>query len=880
MAIHFDKYRLKNGDDIGDPRTLNDRFRDVDLRLHTQEEIEKEWTFALEELRRIGLDRINEVLRPAYEEIAELGQLGAIFSAHSATELIISEGLKVLTIDEADRDRFAPAAYVALFQEDDLGRAMLGRVVDYDRAGGLLAVDVDRSEGGGSAAGWMVSAASATDNAAAARDADQHRAEASSAADAAVAARDVAVEKAGEADDHRASAFASAGLAASSAASALAERQAAAAERAATEAASSEVETLRDEVVVERDAVAQDRLDTIAARDAALAHEAGAAASADAATSAEAAAAGIQAATGSVRDETIVLRDEAAGHEAGAQAAQSAAEMARDGSILAQAASEAARDATIGATSTINLLYLGAASIDPLVDLAGDPLGPSHAGAEYWNTTFGEKRIWTGTGWTVAYVPVGSEVATVFGRSGSVTAEAGDYSANQISNLPISGLAGSDVQAVLGSVKTALDTKLGVGAKAADSDKLDGLDSTAFVKNGDILHSNLPFTPIGKRVYLSGFTDRFLRREAQIEVKVDGVVQPFAAMFNGDYDSGNLVAQPGDSTKTIGINFAAKGLTGPSGFVYAEGFFIVQFYPYEHGVITSARTRDKDGVWVDRPVTQASTFNGDPFAYRIDMSGGYPNYITDVEFTLEAQPEGGAATRITSFEYHGRRMGLEQSAMMTVGGGSFYGTVSGKSAGAETWSIAQDGTANFEAISVDGQPVAVAGHNHALADLSDVEIAGAPAGSPLVTLADGTIGYDASIYPPDELLLGENVWSGASNTFSTLNASALQVGQGSQDGFSVRWRVATSSDDDFVLKNSPDGAAYSSSPALTVKNKSGRAIFKKVQNGLSAVERCLARLRCRIAVPVVLQRRRQCLAVHLLVAGVGHLRGGRHHRHR
>lgn len=62
------------------------------------------------------------------------------------------------------------------------------------------------------------------------------------------------------------------------------------------------------------------------------------------------------------------------------------------------------------------------------------------------------------------------------------------------------------------------------------------------------------------------------------------------------------------------------------------------------------------------------------------------------------------------------------------------------------------------------------------ADLSDVDIAGAPAGSPLVTQADGTIGYDASIYSPGGLLVGENVWSGAIDTFGTLNASALQVG--------------------------------------------------------------------------------------------------------
>ncbi len=127
---------------------------------------------------------------------------------------------------------------------------------------------------------------------------------------------------------------------------------------------------------------------------------------------------------------------------------------------------------------------------------------------------------------------------------------------------------------------------------------------------------------------------------------------------------------------------------------------------------------------------------------------------------------------------------------------------------------------------------ATADHNHALADLSDVDIDGAPAGSPLVTLADGTIGYDASIYPPEELLDRENVWSGASNTFGALNASALQVGQASPGGFSARWQFSTSGNDDLVLNRSVDGVTFPYPPAMTMKNKSGRAVFKKVQNGV------------------------------------------------
>ncbi len=452
MSIRFDKYRLRNGDDIGDPRTLNDRFRDVDLRLHSQEEIEKTWLDALEELQRVGLQRIDEVLRPAYEEIATLGHLGAIFEARSGTDLIISGGLKILTIDEADRDRFAPAAYVALFQETDLGRAMLGRVIDYDRTGGMLSVDVDRFEGGGSAAGWVISAASATDNASAAREAIVHRDAAEVAAGEAIAARDVALTKADEADASRSNAFASAGLAASSVAAALAHSQNAADERALAEAAEAQAMIYRDEVEEDRGVVAQDRSDVMAARDATLDHLNAAAASANQAAIA-------QTASETARDTAEAHRDTAAGHAAASQSAQTIAEAARDASEAARVASQSARDATLGATSTLNLIYLGAFASDPVTDLVGDPLGAAQTGAEYWNTTDGVKKIWDGSAWTVAYVPVGSEVLTVFGRSGTVTAQTGDYSADKITTVAIPGLIGADVQTVLSSVKSGLDGK-------------------------------------------------------------------------------------------------------------------------------------------------------------------------------------------------------------------------------------------------------------------------------------------------------------------------------------------------------------------------------------------------------------------------------------
>lgn len=193
MASRLQDYLLRRGDNIGDPEVLNARFRDIDLRLAQQESVQKTWDEALTAIQQLGLEKINEVLLPAYLKIQELSQLGVIFTGHSATEIEISTGLKRLIIDESERDRFAPAAFVAAFVEDDLGKAILGTVQDYNRLTGELTVYVHRVSGEGSAgAGWIIHAASDTDNAEAAGLALLYKQSAEAARDTALSASSVA----------------------------------------------------------------------------------------------------------------------------------------------------------------------------------------------------------------------------------------------------------------------------------------------------------------------------------------------------------------------------------------------------------------------------------------------------------------------------------------------------------------------------------------------------------------------------------------------------------------------------------------------------------------------------------------------------------------
>lgn len=150
-----------------------------------------------------------------------------------------------------------------------------------------------------------------------------------------------------------------------------------------------------------------------------------------------------------------------------AQVAQGHATTA-GGHAAAAATSEsnAATSESNAATSEANALsylnhfkgryYDGLAS-DPSTDPLGDPI---NEGAIYFNTTANELRVYNGSSWVVS----------------TATANNVSYD-NSTSGLP------GNVQGAIDGLQTALDGKLSTTGKAADSDKLDGLDSSQFLRS-------------------------------------------------------------------------------------------------------------------------------------------------------------------------------------------------------------------------------------------------------------------------------------------------------------------------------------------------------------------------------------------------------------
>lgn len=312
MPSRYPNYRVVLGDDIGDPNFLDSRFRDIDLRLVSLEDIEKDWIDALASLTEVGLSRINEVLRPAYDEISRLAHLGAIFLGHSSTELLLEEGLHRFTIDAEERDTYAPAAYIAAFSAGDPSKALLGRVISFDRETGELDVDVDKISGEGAAADWIVypSPSSAT------------------------------------ADD-----------------------------RAAIEAIKDVIQGYVSQCEESRDTSTTNANLAVAAKDETLA------------------------ANVLVQSAKVTVTD--------------------------------ARDQTIAAIAAWDASVLGVHTVAPTTRAGGAAL---QTGDQYFDANVGvmKWKTWDGTQWTVNAVPAGSEVNSVFGRTGAVSAQANDYRTDQI----------------------------------------------------------------------------------------------------------------------------------------------------------------------------------------------------------------------------------------------------------------------------------------------------------------------------------------------------------------------------------------------------------------------------------------------------------------
>lgn len=141
-----------------DQTGLNKRMKMIADAIETLRAFSPDWEAQVRALRDVGLQRINEALLPAYDTILGLAQLGALFTAPSASEVTVGIGEKLFIVDEARRVGFAPAANLAITLDADPGVAMYGRLSGYDRESGTLAIIVTDAFGEGVHSGWTITA--------------------------------------------------------------------------------------------------------------------------------------------------------------------------------------------------------------------------------------------------------------------------------------------------------------------------------------------------------------------------------------------------------------------------------------------------------------------------------------------------------------------------------------------------------------------------------------------------------------------------------------------------------------------------------------------------------------------------------------------------
>jgi hypothetical protein len=130
----------------------------IDARLRALEPFSPSWESAISELQAFGLKRLDDALRPVYERVVAISQVGVMFSAASASELTVGMGTLTLVLAEEDRARFAAAAYIGVMKNGDSSVQMSGQLVSYARDTGVLIIDADHAAGSGNYADWRVSA--------------------------------------------------------------------------------------------------------------------------------------------------------------------------------------------------------------------------------------------------------------------------------------------------------------------------------------------------------------------------------------------------------------------------------------------------------------------------------------------------------------------------------------------------------------------------------------------------------------------------------------------------------------------------------------------------------------------------------------------------
>lgn len=147
---------------------LDRAFEYIMAKFRTLDSHVPDWIKAVDELRQVGLQRIDEAIRPAYQRVMNLAKFGFLL-ASSETRLTLAVGdRRVFAIDdEAQRSLFTPTAFVTVTRTANATDWAIARVERYDADNGLLTVVIEAAHvSSGAHDDWQITASAGSVSAA------------------------------------------------------------------------------------------------------------------------------------------------------------------------------------------------------------------------------------------------------------------------------------------------------------------------------------------------------------------------------------------------------------------------------------------------------------------------------------------------------------------------------------------------------------------------------------------------------------------------------------------------------------------------------------------------------------------------------------------
>jgi hypothetical protein len=143
MPSKFGDYRAKDGE----PTSVdfyNKRFRSIDGRITTLEDRVPAEQAVIDDLRRNGLQRIEQAIGPNLERIQQAAALGFL-QCHVAEDFALTFALGPAVIPllpGAQRDIYVPTAFVAIVRTSTPHDYATGRTVSWNKQTGVLEVEI------------------------------------------------------------------------------------------------------------------------------------------------------------------------------------------------------------------------------------------------------------------------------------------------------------------------------------------------------------------------------------------------------------------------------------------------------------------------------------------------------------------------------------------------------------------------------------------------------------------------------------------------------------------------------------------------------------------------------------------------------------------